>query len=94
MFFSRHITRNTLTHGQTEFVLAGSLKRKNDTTRCYYNLLCRYELRRQDWDLYLKRPTLPFLYITCLSFSVFNKFICLSFVLTVRVNLICFQGQN
>lgn len=48
MFFSRHITRNTLTHGQTEFVLAGSLKRKNDTTRCYYNLLCRYELRRQD----------------------------------------------
>ena len=28
MFFSRHITRNTLTYGQTEFVLAGSLKRK------------------------------------------------------------------
>ena len=51
MFFSRHITRNTLTHGQTEFVLAGSLKRKNDTTRCYYNLLCRYELRRQDSNM-------------------------------------------
>ena len=42
MFFSRHITRNTLTYGQTEFVLAGSLKRKNDTTRCYYNLSCRH----------------------------------------------------
>ena len=35
MFFSRHITRNTLTYGQTEFVLAGSLKRKNDITRCF-----------------------------------------------------------
>ena len=51
MFFSRHITRNTLTYGQTEFVLAGSLKRKNDITRCYYNLLCRYELRRQDSNM-------------------------------------------
>ena len=41
----------TLTYGQTEFVLAGSLKRKNDITRCYYNLLCRYELRRQDSNM-------------------------------------------
>ena len=51
MFFSRHITRNTWTYGQTEFVLVGSLKRKNDITRCYYNLLCRYELRRQDSNM-------------------------------------------
>lgn len=66
MFFSRHITRNTLTYGQTEFVLAGSLKRKNDITRCYYNLLCRYELRRQDWAFLSKTPH-PALFVNNMS---------------------------
>ena len=25
--------------------------KKNDITRCFYNLLCRYELRRQDSNM-------------------------------------------
>ena len=61
MFFSRHITRNTLTYGQTEFVLAGSLKRKNDITRCFTTCYAVMSCGGRIGLFYLKRPTLPFL---------------------------------